>query len=189
MTGNETILQYLTNVPAWYLATSVNDQPHVRPFSFAAEQDGKIWFCTATTKDVWDELVANPKFEATAWWPGHGWLILRGRAGLEDKVNDDIRYAGFAQHIGHACHQRRFRADDHQVDGVALHELQNGLAILGVQARHVLRDGVRSTVARGRVQVVGTGGFRQGPRNGVLTAAAAQNQDVHVTNPPFPALG
>ena len=97
MTGNEKILQYLSAVPAWYLATSVNDQPHVRPFSFAAEQDGKIWFCTATTKDVWDELVANPKFEATAWWPGHGWLILRGRAGLEDKVNDDIRYAGFAR--------------------------------------------------------------------------------------------
>ena len=92
MTGNEKILQYLSAVPAWYLATSVDDQPHVRPFSFAAEQDGKIWFCTATTKDVWDELVANPKFEATAWWPGHGWLILRGRAGLEDKVNDDIRY-------------------------------------------------------------------------------------------------
>lgn len=100
MTGNEKILQYLSAVPAWYLATSVNDQPHVRPFSFAAEQDGKIWFCTATTKDVWDELVANPKFEATAWWPGHGWLILRGRAGLEDTVNDDIRYAGFAHLSG-----------------------------------------------------------------------------------------
>ena len=100
MTGNEKILQYLSAVPAWYLATSINDQPHVRPFSFAAEQDGKIWFCTATTKDVWDELVANPKFEATAWWPGHGWLILRGRAGLDDKVNDDIRYAGFAHLSG-----------------------------------------------------------------------------------------
>ena len=95
MTRNETILQYLTSVPARYLATSVNDQPHVRPFSFAAEQDGKIWFCTATTKDVWQELVANPKFEATSWWPGHGWLILRGRAGLVDSVNDDIRRAGF----------------------------------------------------------------------------------------------
>lgn len=100
MTGNEKILQYLSAVPAWYLATSVNDQPHVRPFSFAAEQDGKIWFCTATTKDVWDELVANPKFEATAWWPRHGWLILRGHAGLEDKVNDDIRYAGLAHLSG-----------------------------------------------------------------------------------------
>ena len=100
MTGNEKILQYLSAVPAWYLATSVDDQPHVHPFSFAAEQDGKIWFCTATTKDVWDELVANPKFEATAWWPGHGWLILRGRAGLEDKVNADIRYAGFVHLSG-----------------------------------------------------------------------------------------
>ena len=47
-TGNQIILQYLTSVPAWYLATSVDGQPHVRPFSFAAEQDGKIWFCTAT---------------------------------------------------------------------------------------------------------------------------------------------
>ena len=99
MTGNETILQYLTNVPAWYLATSVNDQPHVRPFSFADEQDGKIWFVTATTKDVWEELQQNQKFEASSWWPGHGWLILRGKAGLEDKANADMRYAGYA----HLC--------------------------------------------------------------------------------------
>ena len=100
MTGIEKVLQYLTAVPAWYLATCVDDQPHVRPFSFAAEQDGKIWFCTATTKDVWEELCQNPRFEATAWWPGHGWLILRGRAGLDDKVGDDIRYAGFAHLSG-----------------------------------------------------------------------------------------
>lgn len=95
MTGNETVLQYLTSVPAWYLATSVDDQPHVRPFSFAAEQDGKLWFCTATTKDVWEELLANQRFEATSWWPGHGRLILRGTAGLDDRVGDDIRQAGY----------------------------------------------------------------------------------------------
>ena len=73
----------------------MDDQPHVRPFSFAAEQDGKLWFCTATTKDVWEELLANQRFEATSWWPGHGWLILRGTAGLDDRVNDDIRQAGY----------------------------------------------------------------------------------------------
>lgn len=95
MTGNETILQYLSSVPAWYLATSVNDQPHVRPFSYAAEQDGKLWFCTATTKDVWEELLINQRFEATSWWPGHGWLILRGEAGLVDEANDNIRQAGY----------------------------------------------------------------------------------------------
>lgn len=95
MTGIEKVLEYLSAVPAWYLATSANDQPHVRPFSFAAEQDGKIWFCTATTKDVWHELEQNQLIEATSWWPGHGWLILRGKAGLKDEVNDDIRHAGW----------------------------------------------------------------------------------------------
>lgn len=93
--GMKTVLEYLTSIPAWYLATSVDNQPHVRPFSFAAEQDGKIWFCTATTKDVWEELQQNQLIEATAWWPGHGWLILRGRVGLEDRANAEMRQAGY----------------------------------------------------------------------------------------------
>ena len=93
--GMKTVLEYLTSIPAWYLATSVDNQPHVRPFSFAAEQDGKIWFCTATTKDVWEELLQNQLIEATVWWPGHGWLILRGRAGLEDRANAEMRQAGY----------------------------------------------------------------------------------------------
>ena len=82
-------------MPAWYLATSVDGQPHVRPFSFAAEEHGKIWFCTATTKDVWQELLENQHFEATSWWPGHGWLILRGKAGLKDEAGDAMRRAGY----------------------------------------------------------------------------------------------
>ncbi len=95
MSGIDTVLQYLQAVPAWYLATSVNDQPHVRPFSYAAEHDGRVWFVTATTKDVWEELLQNQKFEATSWWPGHGWLILRGLAGLNDEVTPEIRQAGY----------------------------------------------------------------------------------------------
>ena len=31
MDGLNTVLEYLTSVPAWYLATSVGGQPHVRP--------------------------------------------------------------------------------------------------------------------------------------------------------------
>lgn len=93
--GLRTVLEYLTSIPAWYLATSEGGQPHVRPFSFAAVQDGRIWLCTATTKDVWCELRANPLMEATAWWPGHGWLILRGRAGFDGQVSREIREAGW----------------------------------------------------------------------------------------------
>ena len=96
--GLEKVLQYMTSVPAWYLATSVDGQPHVRPFSFAQIQDGKLWFVTATTKDVWQELLQNQLFEATSWWPGHGWLILRGKAGLVDEASPEMREAGW-QHL------------------------------------------------------------------------------------------
>ncbi len=91
----ETIVDYLTSIPAWYLATAEGDQPHVRPFSFAAAQDDRIWFCTATTKDVYHELTANPKFELTAWKPGSGWIILRGCADLQDQANEEVRQQGY----------------------------------------------------------------------------------------------
>lgn len=93
--GIDTIVEYLASVPAWYLATCEGDQPHVRPFSFAAKQDGRIWFCTATTKDVYRELRTNPKLELTAWKPGYGWIIMRGKADLHDEANDEVRRAGY----------------------------------------------------------------------------------------------
>ena len=93
--GLQKVLEYLTGVPAWYLATTEGDQPHVRPFSFAAEHEGRIWFCTATTKDVYRELAANPKFERTAWKSGSGWLIMRGEADLVDQATPEIRQAGY----------------------------------------------------------------------------------------------
>ena len=93
--GLEKVLEYLTSVPAWYLATTDGDQPHVRPFSFAAQHKGRIWFCTATTKDVYRELCANPKFELTAWKPGSGWLIMRGEADMVEDVTPEIRQAGY----------------------------------------------------------------------------------------------
>ena len=126
MTGNELIVDYLTSVPAWYLAT-VEDtpegaQPHVRPFSFAALQDGEIQFCTATTKDCYREMQANPRVELTAWKPGRGWVILRGRANLEDRANAAVREEGFKHMVAlgedwddrgrpapHLLHHRRRR--------------------------------------------------------------------------------
>ena len=93
--GTKAVVDYLTSVPAWYLATCEDDQPHVRPFSFAAEEGGRIWFATATTKDVYRELEANPRFELTAWKPGHGWIILRGRAALDDRAGEAVREAAW----------------------------------------------------------------------------------------------
>lgn len=89
------LIDYLTSVPAWYLATSEGDQPRVRPFSFAMCEGDTLWFCTATNKDVYQQLQDNPKFELTAWKPGHGWVVLTGVASLVDTAGEDVRRAGY----------------------------------------------------------------------------------------------
>lgn len=89
------IIEYLANVPAWYLATTEGDQPRVRPFSFVAKDGGKLWFCTATNKDVYHQLKENPKFELSAWKPGRGWIVVTGVAGMEDNAGEETRKAGY----------------------------------------------------------------------------------------------
>lgn len=96
----EEIIDYLRSVPAWYLATSENEQPHVRPFSFVESYQDKLWFCTATNKDVYAQLKENPRFELCAWKPGHGWLIITGEADMHDNVNEGIRMEGYLHMTG-----------------------------------------------------------------------------------------
>ena len=74
------IIEYLTAVPAWYLATCEGDT---------------LWFCTATNKDVYHQLQQNPKFELSAWKPGRGWIIVTGVADLNDTAGDEVRKAGY----------------------------------------------------------------------------------------------
>ncbi|WP_277071320.1 pyridoxamine 5'-phosphate oxidase family protein [Slackia exigua] len=96
--GMQTVLDYLTHVPAWYLATTDEHdggQPRVRPFSFAAIENGRLWFSTSKDKDIYRELLANPKFELCSWWIGHGWLVMSGVADMTDAVSDEVRTAGF----------------------------------------------------------------------------------------------
>ena len=90
----ERVVSYLRQVPAWYLATSENNKPHVRPFSFAAVEDGKIWFVTGNNKDVYEELTANPYFELAAWHPGNPWVVVAGKAVFAEP-SEAMRIEGF----------------------------------------------------------------------------------------------
>jgi uncharacterized pyridoxamine 5'-phosphate oxidase family protein len=93
-TALQQVASYLTGVPAWFLATSVAGEPHVRPFSFAVVEDGKLWFCTSKGKDIYDELVENPRFELSAWMPGNPWIIVHGTAAFAEPT-PALRQAGF----------------------------------------------------------------------------------------------
>ena len=58
------VVEFLNANPVQYLATVGRDgKAKCRPFMFACELDGKLWFCTNNQKDVYKDLQANPYTE------------------------------------------------------------------------------------------------------------------------------
>ncbi|HWQ62506.1 MAG TPA: pyridoxamine 5'-phosphate oxidase family protein [Negativicutes bacterium] len=60
------VIAFLNANPMGSLATVEEGKPRVRPWGFMLEEDGRLWFCTANTKDVFRQLQQNPAVEFTA---------------------------------------------------------------------------------------------------------------------------
>lgn len=81
----EKIVAFLQENPVQYLATVGRDgKAKCRPFMFAGELDGKLWFCTNNTKDVYKDLQENPAVELSVSSPEFAWIRLSGKAVFED---------------------------------------------------------------------------------------------------------
>ena len=79
------VTKFLTANPVQYLATVGRDgKAKCRPFMFCLEQEGKLWFCTNSTKDVYKDMQANPHVEVSVSSPDYAWLRLHGKAVFED---------------------------------------------------------------------------------------------------------
>ena len=61
------------------------DQPRVRPFGTIDLFEGKLYIQTGKGKDVYKQLVANPKFELTA-AQGIKWVRVTGTLVPDDRV-------------------------------------------------------------------------------------------------------
>ena len=53
---------------------------------FCLEQEGKLWFCTNNTKEVYKDLQANPYVEVSVSSPSYAWLRLHGKAVFEENM-------------------------------------------------------------------------------------------------------
>lgn len=59
------VVEFLNANPVQYLATIGRDgKAKCRPFMFAGELDGKLWFCTNNQKDVYKDMQVNPEIES-----------------------------------------------------------------------------------------------------------------------------
>ena len=78
-------LQFLKDARTFYLATMDGDQPRVRPFGAVAEFEDKLYLITANTKDVYAQLMKNPKVEISGMADGK-WIRLSGELVRDDRV-------------------------------------------------------------------------------------------------------
>ena len=81
----ERVYDFLKQCGTYYLATSENGQPHVRPFGTADIFEGRLYFQTGKKKPVADQLKANPKIEISRAVDGR-WIRLTAEAVLDDNI-------------------------------------------------------------------------------------------------------
>ena len=72
-------LEFLKKAGTFYLATIDGDQPRVRPFGAVCEFEGKLYLVTNNKKDVYKQIMANPKIEISGMADGK-WIRLSGEA-------------------------------------------------------------------------------------------------------------
>ena len=79
------VVKFLQENPVQYLATVGRDgKAKCRPFMFAGEMDGKLWFCTNNTKEVYQDMLMNPNVELSVASPAYAWIRLNGKVVFED---------------------------------------------------------------------------------------------------------
>lgn len=81
----EEVHQFLKDSGMYFLATVEGDQPRVRPFGTAEIFEGKLYIQTAKHKDVFSQIIANPKVEICAFKDG-AWMRISGELELDDRV-------------------------------------------------------------------------------------------------------
>ena len=83
------INDFLSEAGVFFLATVDGDQPKLRPLGAHFEMDGKVLFGVGDFKDVYKQLLANPKTEIVACKENGHWLRYTGKAVFET----DPKYA------------------------------------------------------------------------------------------------
>ncbi|MGN6713848.1 pyridoxamine 5'-phosphate oxidase family protein [Anaerocolumna jejuensis] len=80
------VLEFLKECQTFYLATCEDGQPRVRPFGAVAEYEGNLYITTNNKKNVFKQLLSNPKFEISGMNKGK-WIRLEGTAVHDDRLS------------------------------------------------------------------------------------------------------
>ncbi|MDR2437866.1 MAG: pyridoxamine 5'-phosphate oxidase family protein [Planctomycetaceae bacterium] len=80
------VLDFLKANPVTYFATVAEGAiPKVRPILFCFEEEGILWFCSARSKNFWNEMNANPQVEFSS-FDGNRWVRVSGTVTFNDNL-------------------------------------------------------------------------------------------------------
>ena len=114
------IIEFLKSCGVFYIATADGDQPRVRPFGALCEFEGKLYLITGKVKEVYKQLVKNPKLEISGMTKDGRWLRLGAEA-----VFDERREAKKAMLDANPDLRRLYSEDD---GNIAVFYLKNASA-------------------------------------------------------------
>ena len=80
------VVDFLNEAKTYYIATVEDDQPRVRPFGAAAEYNTRVYLGTQNDKNVFKQLVKNPKIEISGMANGK-WIRITGNAVVDEATD------------------------------------------------------------------------------------------------------
>lgn len=76
--------QFIRECGYFFMATSVDNQPRLRPFGMIHSNDNTLYIATDKRKRVYSDLQENPKVEIASYNPNtRKWIRISGRAEVE----------------------------------------------------------------------------------------------------------
>lgn len=93
----EEIIQFFNDAKMFFIATVEDNQPRVRPFGGLLMYNNKLYFNTNSTKNVYKQMIENPKVELCAFDKGT-WIRICGEVIKE--TSDELKEAMFKAQPG-----------------------------------------------------------------------------------------
>lgn len=86
MNGTERIVNLLKHAKTFYIATTYQNQPSVRPFNAVVKYDGKIYLYTNNRTSAYKHLSENPSVGICTMVAEDRWLKLSGTAVFDNSI-------------------------------------------------------------------------------------------------------
>lgn len=88
------VLEFLKECKTFFVATTEDGLPKVRPFGFVMAHEGKLYFVTGNQKPIFRQLQANPNVEICGLNEKSEWVRLQGKAVFDSRP--EIKEKAFA---------------------------------------------------------------------------------------------